>query len=71
MLEAQVMTPTGGEEGRRIALMPGPAGMGVTAVAYPGRAATVRDRASSACRSGHLTALPIAAERQRERRPIL
>jgi hypothetical protein len=72
MLEAQVMTPTGGERSGRIVMLPALTGMGVTPVAYAGREAAVRDRASSACRAGHRTVLPVTAtERRRERRPIL
>jgi hypothetical protein len=70
MLEAQVTTPAGGEEGGRAIAPPGPAGLGVTPVAYAGARVTVRERASSAFRAGLDPALPIpATERQRERRP--
>jgi hypothetical protein len=73
MLEAKDMTPAGGGQGTRIVMVPGPAGSGVTPLAYADRKASVRDHASGACRAGHRTVLPpiAATKSRRERRPTL
>jgi hypothetical protein len=72
MVEAQDITPFGGEEGTRARMVPGPAVRGVSPSVGARRTAGVSDRASIRHRAGHRTVPLLAANQcRRERRPIL